>query len=86
MKSTTESDLRLLDQTTVLFGSNLGNANAHDPSNLPIILSGGGFSHGKYIAHDALNNTPLCNLSVSLLDRIGVETEKFATSTGKLSF
>ena len=37
---------RLLDHTAVLFGSNLGNANAHDPTNLPIILAGGGYQHG----------------------------------------
>jgi hypothetical protein len=42
-----ESNKRLLDQTSVLFGSNLGNANAHDPSNLPIIVAGGGYAHGQ---------------------------------------
>ena len=44
-----ESGSRLLDQTSVLFGSNLGNANAHDPSNLPIILAGGNYKHGRYM-------------------------------------
>jgi hypothetical protein len=72
------------DQTSVLFGSNLGNANAHDPSNLPIILAGGGYAHGRYMAGDESNNTPLCNLFVNLLDNIGVPTESFATSTGKV--
>ena len=81
-----ESDGRLLDQTSVLFGSNLGNANAHDPSNLPIILAGGGYGHGRYVAYDKRNNIPLCNLFVSLLSKMGIETASFATSTGKLAW
>ena len=76
---------RLLDDTAVLFGSNLGNANAHDPTNLPIILAGGGYKHGRYIAHDESHNTPLCNLFVTLLQRTGVETDSFATSNGALT-
>ncbi len=75
---------RLLDHTTVLFGSNLGNANAHDPSNLPIILAGGGYHHGQYLAYDKKNNIPLCNLFVNMLNNMGMETESFATSTGSL--
>ena len=81
-----EAGGRLLDQTSVLFGSNLGNANAHDPSNLPIILAGGGHSHGRYVAYDKKNNIPLCNLYVNLLDNMGIETASFATSTGKLAW
>ena len=77
---------RLLDHTAVLFGSNLSNANAHDPSNLPIILAGGGYDHGRYVAYDKRNNIPLCNLFVSLLSKMGVETASFATSTGKLTW
>jgi len=77
---------RLLDQTTVLLGSNLGNANAHDPSNLPIILAGGGYKHGRYLAYDNKNNTPLCNLFVNVLNNIGIETDSFGTSTGKLTW
>ena len=76
---------RLLDHTAVLFGSNLGNANAHDPTNLPIILAGGGYKHGRYVAHDEDDNTPLCNLFVTLLQRMGVETDSFATSNGALT-
>ena len=77
---------RLLDHTAVLFGSNLGNANAHDPSNLPIILAGGGYRHGQYLAYDKKNNIPLCNLFVSVLNNMGIETESFATSTGTLTW
>ena len=77
---------RLLDHTAVLFGSNLGNANAHDPTNLPIILAGGGYDHGQYVAYDRRNNTPLCNLFVNMLNNMGIEAESFATSTGKLTW
>ncbi|MEO2011452.1 MAG: DUF1552 domain-containing protein [Pirellulaceae bacterium] len=77
---------RLLDHTAVLFGSNLGNANAHDPSNLPIILAGGGYDHGRYVAYGKRNNIPLCNLFVNMLNNMGIETESFATSTGKLTW
>ena len=80
-----ELGLRLLDSTTVLFGSNLGNANAHDPRNLPILLAGGGMKHGKHVAYDAQRNTPLCNLFLSLLQRMGVEQDQFASSTGVLT-
>ena len=84
--NTTEKGRRLLDSTSVLFGSNLGNANAHDPRNLPILVAGGGFEHGKYVSFDRLNNRPLCNLFVSLLNQFGLETEQFGTSTGPLDF
>jgi len=77
---------RLLDHTSVLFGSNLGNANAHDPSNLPIILAGGSFDHGGYVAYSKRSNTPLCNLFVSLLNSMDIETDSFATSNGRLTW
>ena len=76
-----ENGRSLLDSTAVLFGSNLGNASAHDWRNLPIILAGGGYQHGKYVAHDANDNTPLSNLFVSLAQRMGLETDQFGSST-----
>jgi hypothetical protein len=75
----------LLDHASVLYGSNLGNANSHDTSNLPILLAGGGFRHGKHLAFDRKSNTPLANLFVSLLQGLGFETDRFASSTGSLS-
>ena len=76
----------LLDQTNVLFGSGMGNANSHTNSNLPIILSGGGMSHGRWLEFDsdAIDRPPLTNLFVSLLQRMDLEVEQFATSTGTL--
>lgn len=71
----------LLTRTAVLFGSNLGNASSHNCTNLPIIVAGGGYRHGSYLAHDKDNNTPLSNLFVSLAQRMGVEADSFGSST-----
>ncbi len=79
-----EGGQRLLDRTMVLYGSNMGDANTHDNTNLPILLAGGGFQHGQHIAFRRDNNTPLANLFVSMLRRMGVETESFASSTGSI--
>ena len=84
MKSKKESDSTLLDNTAVLFGSNLGNANAHHARNLPIFLAGGGFQHGRYVAQQ--EETPLCNLFVTMLNRAGLDTNAFGQSTGELTW
>ncbi|MFN3190594.1 MAG: DUF1552 domain-containing protein [Aureliella sp.] len=84
MKSTPESGGTLLDNTSILFGSNLGNANAHHANNLPIMLAGGGFEHGHFIANK--EGTPLCNLYVTMLQKMGLEIESFGQSTGTLSW
>lgn len=73
----------LLDSTSVIFGSNLGNASAHQTANLPLILAGGGFKHGRHIAIDKDKHV-FSNLFVSLAQRMGVQTEKFGFSTGAL--
>lgn len=86
MKSKSESGSTLLDNTSILFGSNLGNANAHHARNLPIFLAGGGFKHGRYVARDKNNTAPLCNLFVTMLNNMGIETESFGQSTGELSW
>ena len=76
----------LLDNTMIVFGSNLGNANAHDWRNLPIIAAGGDFNHGQFIKFDSENNTPLSNLYLTMLQNIGVETDRFGTSTSTLTW
>ncbi len=76
-----EGDDSLLDNTAVLFGSNLGNASSHNCTNLPIIVAGGGYRHGSHIVRDQTNNTPLSNLYVSLAQRMGVETDTFGSSS-----
>lgn len=85
LASKSEGGERLLDRTMVLYGSNMGEANIHDNTNLPIILAGGGFHHGQHIAFSRSHNTPLCNLFVSMLQRLGVETNSFGSSTGPLT-
>lgn len=84
LKASTEAGKSLLDQTMVLYGSNLGNANSHDNKNMPMILAGGGFRHGKPLEFDRENNYPLPNLFVTMLQQMGIETDRFATSTGTL--
>ena len=75
----------LLDDTAVLFGSNMSNASNHSNTNLPILLAGGRFKHGKHLQYDLKNNTPLCNLFVSMLQHMRLEQDAFSTSTGTLS-
>jgi hypothetical protein len=80
-----ENGERLLDRTMVLYGSSMGDANIHDNTNLPILLAGGGFKHGQHLAFRRDNNAPLCNLFVSMIQRLGIETDAFGSSTGRLT-
>jgi hypothetical protein len=81
LKQKTEGASPLLENTMVLFGSNLGNANSHDWTNLPVLLAGGGFQHGQHLAFDPKNNVPFCNLFVQMLQKMGLETARFGSST-----
>jgi hypothetical protein len=85
MAAKKENGERLLDRTMVLYGSSMGDANIHDNTNLPILLAGGGFKHGRHVAFKRDNNAPLCNLFVSMMQRIGLETDAFASSSGSLT-
>jgi hypothetical protein len=82
LKAAREDGESLLDRTMILYGSNLGDANAHSTINLPTLFAGGGFRHGQHLAFDRSQNYPLPNLFVSILQRVGLEEEKFASSTG----
>ena len=84
MKAFEEDGERLLDRTMILYGSNLGNAHAHTTLNLPTLFAGGGFKHGQHLAFDTERNYPLPNLFVSMLQRMGIETDKFASSSGTM--
>ena len=81
LKNVKEADGHLLDHTAILFGSNLGNASSHSWRNLPILLAGGGYKHGAHAAHDPDNNTPFANLFVPLAQRMGLEIDRFGSST-----
>jgi hypothetical protein len=74
----------LLDRTMILYGSNLGNANTHVTTNMPTILAGGGFKHGQHLAFDDKNNTPVAQIFVAMLQRLGVETDAFASGKGTI--
>ena len=78
-----EAGSTMLDNTMVLLGSNLGNANSHDWHNLPIILAGGGFRHGGHTAFDPKNNRPLADLFVQMAQQMDRPIEQFGSSTGR---
>src|ERR1043165_2176874 len=80
-----DGERTLLDSTSVLFGSGIGDANTHKNSDLPIILAGGGYRHGEFkkLPATGANKVPLCNLYVDLAARMGVETNSFGSSTGR---
>lgn len=84
LRSVREGDETLLDRTMVLYGSNLGDANAHSTTNMPTIFAGGGFRHGQHLEFDSRQNYPLPNLFVSMLQRMGIEDGRFASSTGTM--
>ncbi len=84
LKSVREEGTTLLNRTMVLYGSNLGDANAHSTTNLPTLFAGGGFRHGQHLAFDKSRNYPLPNLFVSMLHRMGIEETSFGPSTGTM--
>jgi hypothetical protein len=84
LKAVKEEGGTLLDHTMVLYGSNMGNANTHVTTNLPVLFAGGGFKHGQHLLFDRENNYPLPNLFVSMLQRMGLEVDRFASSTGTM--
>ncbi len=84
LRATEEPEGGILDQTSVLLTSNLGNASSHDNRNMPVLLAGGGFRHGQHLAFDRKKNHPLPNLFLSVLQQSGLPVERFATSTGTM--
>lgn len=83
LKASKEDDSDLLERTMVLMGSHM-HSGSHDNRNLPILLAGGGFKHAGHLAFDRENNYPLANLYVSMLRRLGIDVESFASSTGTM--
>ena len=75
----------LLDNTMVLHGSNLGMAARHISTNLPLLLAGGGFKHGQHLAFSEKNNKPMANILLSMIQRMGVECDRFSSSTGTMT-
>lgn len=85
LKGTEEEGVSLLDRTMVFFSSNLGNASSHSTRNLPVLMAGGGFMHGRHLAYAPDNAPPLSNLYLTMLHRLGVDAERFGSSTGTLT-
>lgn len=85
LKQSQEEDESLLDRTMIFFSSNLADASKHSVKNMPVLLVGGGFRHGQHLGFDVDRNQPLCNLFVSMLQRMGIEADRFGSSTGTLS-
>jgi hypothetical protein len=84
LKQTKEDGVRLLDRTAVFFSSNLGAGSTHSTRNLPVLLAGGGFKHGRHLAFDPAKPPPLCNLYVTMLQRLGIDADRFGSSQGTL--
>jgi len=84
LKSTTENGRPILDNSMVMYGSGIGDGNRHNHHDLPIMLmgKGGGLKAGQHVQHK--RDTPLTNLYVSMLRRIGAPSAKFGDSDGEL--
>jgi len=79
-----DGDKTLLDSTSVIFGSGMGNGSSHKNNDLPIVLAGGGYRHGEFkrVKSSGPGKVPLCNLFLDIAQKMGVETDAFGTSTG----
>ena len=80
LKNTPDGDGTLLDHTRYLYGSGMSNGDKHDHVNLPILIAGR--KGGRHIRYD--QPTPLANVHLTLLDRVGVNLDHFADSQGKI--
>lgn len=84
LKASQEGNATLFDNTAIIYGSNFGDANKHTTDNMPILVAGGRLKHGQHLAFDRDHNYPLPNLFVSLLQSMGLERDRFATSTSTM--
>jgi hypothetical protein len=82
LKATPDGDGNLLDHSMILYGSGMSDADIHSHTNLPVVVAGGSARGGKHVI--AKENTPLANLHLTLLDRVGVKLDKFADSKGMI--
>ncbi|MBV8879142.1 MAG: DUF1552 domain-containing protein, partial [Planctomycetaceae bacterium] len=86
MKAIPETDGTLLDHSMVVYGGSIGDGNRHNHDELPILLAGGGqgtITTGRHVRYP--RGTPLCNLFLSMLDRVGLKEETFGDGTGRLN-
>jgi len=85
LKTTDDHGASLLDHSSVLLTSNLGNASSHDNRNMPVLFAGGGFRHGQHLAFDRKNNYALPKLYVSVLQQSGLQQDRFSTTKGTMA-
>lgn len=86
MRTTQDGDGTLLDHAMLLYGGGMGDGSVHSPHALPVALVGGGCGQlegGRHL--QAVHDTPMMNLGLSLLDKAGVTLERIGDSTGRLS-
>ena len=84
LESTPDGDGSLLDHSIVLYGSGHGNANIHEPRNLPIVVAGGGAGRIKGGRHIRYEGAQLPDLHMTLLSKLDVPVENVGESTGEL--
>jgi len=85
LKATPDGDGSLLDHSLIMYGGGMGNGNLHRHTDLPCVLAGklgGKFQTGRHLAYP--ENTPMSNLLVTILDKVGVHVDKLGDSTGSL--
>lgn len=91
LHDTQEAEGRMLDRTMILFGSGMNSGATtgdHSPKNLPLLIAGGrglGLKHGQHLAFDPEKHPPLCNVLLTLLQKVGVESDRFGDATGTLN-
>jgi hypothetical protein len=81
MKSTPDGDGTLLDHSLIVYGSGLSDGNRHEHNNLPVLLAGK--AGGRHVTYPA--ETPMNNLHLALLDRVGVHMDSLGDSNGELN-
>jgi hypothetical protein len=85
LQSTPDGDGSLLDHTIMMYGTGMGDCNAHDPRSIPLVLAGGRSAQlkgGRHLRYP--KETPLANLHLTLLDKLGVQLDRIGDSTGRL--
>ncbi len=90
LKRTEDGDGNMLDHTLVMFGSgmNSGTGGEHSPKNLPLLVAGGhklGLKHNQHLAFDADNHPPMNNVLLTLIQKMGVETDQFGDATSTIT-
>jgi hypothetical protein len=86
LKAMPDGEHSVLDNSIIMYGSNMSNSNQHNHNPLPISLFGGGCGRVKGNQHIAMPaDTPLANLHLTVLDRVGVKADRFGDSTGTIA-